>query len=61
MRNGGYFMADKKKRNIRSMPVEKHDTAAWANIESKKSHSEVSVPSEFQVINAKLHVEENQK
>lgn len=54
-------MADKKKRNIRSMPVEKHDTAAWANIESKKSHSEVSVPSEFQVINAKLHVEENQK
>lgn len=54
-------MANKKKRNRRAMPAEKHDTAGWANIESKKSHSEVSVPSEFQVINAKLHVEENEK
>ena len=50
----------KKGKNLR-MPVEKHDTAAWANIEKKKSHSQVTVPSEFQVINAKEYVDENEK
>lgn len=50
----------KKEKNLR-MPVEKHDTAAWANIEKKKSHSQVTVPSEFQVINAKEYVDENEK
>jgi len=50
----------KKDQNIR-VPVEKHDTAAWANIEKKKSHSQVTIPSEFQVINAKEYVDENQK
>lgn len=54
-------MANKKKRNRRAMPAEKHVTAGWANIERKKSHSEVSVPSEFQVLSAKEHVEENEK
>ena len=50
----------KKDRNL-GVPVEKHDTAAWANIEKKKSHSQVTVPSEFQVINAKEYVDENEK
>jgi hypothetical protein len=54
-------MANRKKYNKRGMPAEKHDTAGWANIESKKNHSEVTVPSEFQVLNAKLHVDENEK
>jgi len=50
----------RKDRNL-GVPVEKHDTAAWANIEKKKSHSQVTVPSEFQVINAKEYVDENEK
>jgi len=50
----------RKDRNL-GVPVEKHDTAAWANIENKKSHSQVTVPSEFQVINAKEYVDENEK
>ena len=50
----------KKDYNL-GVPVEKHDTAAWANIESKKSHSQVTVPSDFQITNAKEHVDANQK
>lgn len=50
----------KKDYNM-GVPVEKHDTAAWANIECKISHSQVTVPSLEQVINAKEHVDENQK
>ena len=36
----------KKGRKDRDLgvPVEKHDTAAWANIEKKKSHSQVTIP-----------------
>lgn len=54
-------MPDKKKDYNLGVPVEKHDTAAWADIESKKSHSQVTVPAEFQTINAKEHVDSNQK
>jgi hypothetical protein len=54
-------MRDKRKDYNLGVPVEKHDTAAWANIEKKKSHSKVTIPSEFQVINAKDHVDENEK
>jgi hypothetical protein len=54
-------MSRKKKDRNLGMPVEKHDTAAWANIEKKKSHSRVIIPSEFQVINAKDYVDENEK
>ncbi|NLK87224.1 MAG: DUF3787 domain-containing protein [Clostridiaceae bacterium] len=54
-------MKDKRKDYNLGVPVEKHDTAAWANVEKKKSHSRVPIPSEFQIINAKLHVDENEK
>ncbi len=42
-------------------PIEKHDTAAWANIESLKPESRVHLPSEEEVTNAKEYVEDNQK
>ncbi|WP_084281431.1 CDIF630_02480 family spore surface protein [Alkaliphilus transvaalensis] len=42
-------------------PVEKHDTAAWANIEDLKPVSRVPIPSEVQVKNAKEYVDTNQK
>ena len=42
-------------------PVEKHDTAAWANIEDLKPVTRVHQPSEDEVINAKDYVDENQK
>ena len=51
----------KKKEYSRGVPVEKHDTAAWANIHTRISNSKVTVPSEDQVRNAKDHVDANQK
>ncbi|MCX7747726.1 MAG: DUF3787 domain-containing protein [Clostridia bacterium] len=44
-----------------AMPIEKHDTAAWANITKTKRFSNVSIPNETQVRNAKEHVDTNQK
>ena len=43
------------------MPVEKHDTAAWASMESIKPASNVHIPAEIQVRNAKEHVDTNEK
>ncbi len=40
---------------------EKHDTAAWANIESDKPVSKVTIPSGTQVKNAKEYVDTNEK
>ncbi|HQD32087.1 MAG: DUF3787 domain-containing protein [Acetivibrionales bacterium] len=54
-------MGKKKKVYNPGVPVEKHDTAAWANIEKKKSHSRVTMPSEFQITNAKEYADENEK
>ncbi len=54
-------MPDRRKDCNLSIPVEKHDTAAWANVEKKKAHSQVPIPSEFQITNAKEHVDENEK
>ena len=42
-------------------PIEKHETAAWANIESTKQVSKVSMPSDMQVDNAKDYADTNQK
>jgi hypothetical protein len=42
-------------------PVEKHDTAAWANIADMKPVTGVHLPSEDEVANAKEYVDENQK
>ncbi len=42
-------------------PIEKHDTAAWAGIETEKPVSNVTVPSEFEIDYAKVWVDENEK
>ena len=49
-----------KDRN-RSLPYEKHNTAAWANVQKTKPVSRVTVPSEVEVMNAKEWVDSNQK
>ncbi|MEN6313787.1 MAG: DUF3787 domain-containing protein [Clostridiaceae bacterium] len=55
-------MAENRKKDYNlGVPVEKHDTAAWANIECKKSHSQITMPSEEQITNAKEHVDTNIK
>ena len=62
-------MADKNKadkvQTIKSTnyktPIEKHDTAAWANIQDYKPESRVHLPGEEEVVNAKDYVDENQK
>lgn len=55
-------MAESKfKEKYMAQPIEKHDTAAWANIERTKSLSDVTQPDEFQIINAKEYVDTNQK
>ncbi len=55
-------MADNKyKEKSMSIPIERHDTAAWANIESMKPVSNVTIPSDIQVTNAKEHVDNNEK
>ncbi len=51
----------KDQRNHIPTPIERHDTAAWASIEKTKDKSNVTIPPEFQVANAKKHVDANQK
>lgn len=55
-------MSDNKyKERFMSIPIERHETAAWANIEETKPVSEVTVPSDFEVFEAKDWVDENHK
>ena len=55
-------MADNKfKEKHMGKPIEKHETAAWANIESTKQVSKVNMPSDEQVDNAKEYVDSNEK
>jgi hypothetical protein len=49
------------KERFQAMPVEKHDTAAWANIEGQNPSSQVTYPNEIQVRNAKEYVDTNEK
>jgi hypothetical protein len=49
-----------KEKNV-AKPIENHDTAAWANQNSFKAVSKVNIPGEEQVLNAKEHVDSNQK
>lgn len=42
-------------------PIEKHETAAWADIEQLKPISKVTIPGEEQVVDAKVHVDQNEK
>ncbi|MCR3921678.1 MAG: DUF3787 domain-containing protein [Firmicutes bacterium] len=53
-------MTKHKEKNT-ATPVEKHDTAAWADIEKTKSKSKVSIPHEANVKNAKEYVDSNEK
>lgn len=43
------------------IPVENHNTAAWADIGDLKEVSQVNIPDEMQIINAKEYVDENHK
>lgn len=52
---------NKYKNKHTRIPVEKHDTAAWANINQVKPVSNVTIPDELQVMNAKEYVDSNQK
>lgn len=55
-------MADNKtKESFMAVQIEKHDTAAWANIRETKPVSKVSIPNELDVRNAKEWVDTNQK
>ena len=49
------------KKQFMAMPIENHDTAAWANIERMKEVSNVCIPSDNNVSEAKEYVDENQK
>ncbi|MDW7650570.1 MAG: DUF3787 domain-containing protein [Bacillota bacterium] len=52
---------NKFKGKFMAIPVEKQDTAAWADIEEMKPVSKVSIPDEVDVRNAKEYVDTNQK
>lgn len=55
-------MAENKyKQKFMAMPIEKHDTAAWASVDGTKPVSNVTVPSEEEVINAREWVDTNEK
>ena len=54
-------MSKKTKLYRNYKPVEKHDSAAWANIKKQKQFSKVSQPDELEVEFAKDWVESNQK
>lgn len=52
----------KKKETSMALPVEKHDTAAWASsFVSRKPLSNVGIPGESEVRNAKEYVDSNEK
>lgn len=49
------------KKSLKPRPIEQHTTAAWANSEKTKEESNVAIPSEIEVGNAKDWVDTNQK
>ncbi len=50
-----------KKEAFLQKPIERHDTASWADVGKNKRVSKVLVPKEEGVINAKEYVDMNQK
>lgn len=52
---------NKEKERFMARPIERHTTAAWANIKETKPVSNVTIPNEVQVRNAKEHVDTNEK
>lgn len=51
----------KDKQHPKTRPIEQHTTASWANIEKTKEISNVTIPSEVEVKNAKEWVDSNQR
>lgn len=49
------------KERFMGVPIENHTTAAWANMENTKPVSNVNLPSETEVRNAKEWVDTNEK
>lgn len=54
-------MSNNYKEKFIATPIENHETAAWANIEDSKPVSNVSIPNDLEVENAKEYVDENEK
>ncbi|MGI6120030.1 MAG: CDIF630_02480 family spore surface protein [Desulfosporosinus sp.] len=54
-------MNNQNNQESKLRPIEQHTTAAWANIEKLKDVSNVTIPSEIEVYNAKEWVDSNQK
>lgn len=52
---------NKYKEKFMATPIEKHETAAWANFEEVKPVSGVGIPGEIDVRNAKEWVDTNEK
>ena len=49
-----------KEKNM-AKPIEKHTTAAWANIEKTQPVSNVTMPNDQEIGDAKEYVDKNQK
>lgn len=49
------------KKDVIKQPIEKHDTAAWADVSRKQPVSNVTIPSDFAMENAKDWVDSNEK
>jgi hypothetical protein len=49
------------KEKFMTVPIENHETAAWANLERTKPLSNVNIPDEDEVMNAKEYVDTNEK
>ncbi|MGD9678539.1 MAG: DUF3787 domain-containing protein [Vulcanibacillus sp.] len=49
-----------KGKNLKT-PIENNETAAWASTEKNKQISNVHIPDEIQVLNAKDYVDSNKK
>lgn len=49
------------KKDVIKQPIEKHNTAAWADIAENQPVSNVPIPSDFAMKNAKDWVDLNQK
>jgi hypothetical protein len=52
---------DEAKKDLIKQPIEKHDTAAWADINATQPVSKVPMPSDLAVENAKDWVDVNEK
>lgn len=55
------MVENRYKEKHMGIPIENHDTAAWANAKEHKPVSKVNMPDEIQIINAKEYVDENKK